>query len=308
MDNFELPELGNFKLPEKVLFMGLAASGKSSIRTVAFEGRLPEEVRNYKATISYVRSTKRIIDSSFQLFDCGGQESFISLFIGEQAEFIFSKVAIFVWVVDMNNYEQLSTSKFYFDHAITRLHEFSPDASVFCLLHKRDLINPEMRDQAFDTVKQHFQTDLSFNIEYRTTSIFDQSIYQIVGEMVQTLINRTTKAKTVSEAILDFLDQNDELSGIAIYTEDGVPVFEEGELASRLFLPINLSLTNYKRIKEEYRTLKSFRTTLELNENLLVFQRLKNELLFAGIAKKSNNFQYTLVKMDKITEIVNELI
>ena len=75
---------------QKILFMGLGASGKSSIRSVVFEGKAPNEVKDYNATINYTRSTKNIIDSAFQIFDCGGQESFISVFIGEQAEFIAS--------------------------------------------------------------------------------------------------------------------------------------------------------------------------------------------------------------------------
>ncbi|MHA2032581.1 MAG: ADP-ribosylation factor-like protein, partial [Candidatus Kariarchaeaceae archaeon] len=220
------------QLPQKVVFMGLGASGKSSIRSVVFEGKTPQELKDYEATINYTRSTKNIINSTFQIFDCGGQESFISAFIGDQAEFIFSDVSILVWVVDISDFDQVSTSKFYFNHAITRLYEYSPDGVVFCLLHKRDLISPDKQDQALATMKQYLTTDLSLPIHYHTTSIFDQSIYHIMGELIRTLVQKTDKAKTVSEAIQEFLGQNNEVSGIAIYTEDGVPVFEEGRLAN----------------------------------------------------------------------------
>ena len=74
----------------KILFMGLGASGKSSIRSIVFEGKSLDDVKDYNATINYTRSTRNIIDSAFQIFDCGGQESFISVFVGDQAEFIFS--------------------------------------------------------------------------------------------------------------------------------------------------------------------------------------------------------------------------
>ena len=52
--------------PNKVLFMGLGASGKSSIRSIVFEGKSLEDVKDYKATINYTRSTKNIIDSGPQ--------------------------------------------------------------------------------------------------------------------------------------------------------------------------------------------------------------------------------------------------
>ncbi|MFX1516297.1 MAG: ADP-ribosylation factor-like protein, partial [Promethearchaeota archaeon] len=225
---------------QKVLFMGLGASGKSSIRSIVFEGKSVEEVKDYKATINYTRSTKSIIDSAFQIFDCGGQESFISVFVGEQAEFIFTDVTILVWVVDVSNFDAVSTSKFYFDHAVKRLSEFSPGAEIFCLCHKVDLLLPDMKDQVFQTMEGYFTTEEKFNIHFRGTSIYDNSIFLAVGEMVQTLILKTTKAKTVSEAIQEFIETHTELSGIAVYSDDGLPVFEEGEMADQIIHPANL--------------------------------------------------------------------
>lgn len=294
---------------QKVLFMGLGASGKSSIRSVVFEGKSPDDVKDYHATINYSRSTKNIIDSAFQIFDCGGQESFISVFVGEQAEFIFSDVAIMVWVVDVSNFDQVSTSKFYFDMAIKRLLEFSSESVIFCLFHKVDLLLPDMHNQVMDTMKQFFATE-DFDIRYRGTSIFDQSIFQIIGEMIQTLILKNTKAKTVSEAIREFIEQNKELSGIAVYTQDGLPVFEEGDLAERIILPANLWLSNYERISSVFDTDESFKTTLETNDYILVFQRIQGEenLLLSGIAKRVAPLQYLLVKMEKMAEIVSDLL
>ncbi len=298
------------KNSQKVLLMGLGASGKSSIRSVVFEGKSPEDVKDYNATINYTRSTKNIIDSAFQIFDCGGQESFISVFVGEQAEFIFSDVSILVWVVDVSNFDQVSTSKFYFDHAINRLNQYSPEAEVFCLVHKMDLLLPSMRGQVYETMKMYFVGKGNIKIHYRKTSIYDQSIHLAVGEMLQALILRSTKAKTVSEAIKEFIEQNTELSGIAIYTEDGLPVFEEGQLADKIILPANLWLANYDRMKGEFDTRDIFKTTLETNDYIFVFQRIqgKEDLLLSGIAKRVAPLQYVIVKMDKIAGIVQNLL
>lgn len=288
--------------------MGLGASGKSSIQSIVFKGRLPEEVMDYKATINYTRSTKNIIDSSFQIFDCGGQESFISAFIGDQAEFIFSDVSILVWVVDISDFDQVSTSKFYFNHAITSLYEYSPEGVVFCLFHKRDLLAPDKLDETFQTIKQYFEIDYPIKIHYRTSSILDRSIYQVIGEMLQSLILKSLKARTVSEAIQDFLSQHPELVAITLCNEEGVPIFEEGEQTNDIFFPSNLALTNYEKVKREFTTLKNFKSIMELNDRILLFQRLKKDLLFTGIAEKIGPTQYTLVTMDKIITIINKLI
>jgi GTPase SAR1 family protein len=288
--------------------MGLGASGKSSIRSVVFEGKSVDDVKDYNATINYTRSTKSIIDSAFQIFDCGGQESFISVFVGEQAEFIFSDVAILIWVVDVSNFDAVSTSKFYFDHAVRRLSEFSSDAVIFCLFHKIDLLLPDMKSQVIETMESYFVSNRGIKIYYRGTSIFDQSIYLTVGEMIQTLIIRNTKAKTVSEAIHEFIESHQELSGVAIYTDDGLPVFEEGALAERIILPANLWLTNYDRLSDEFAADQTFKTTLETNDYIFVFQRIHSELLLTGIAQKVAPLQYVLVKMEQLAETVGRLL
>jgi predicted regulator of Ras-like GTPase activity (Roadblock/LC7/MglB family) len=165
-----------------------------------------------------------------------------------------------------------------------------------------------MREQVIETMKQYFLPTNKIEIYYRSSSIFDQSIYLTVGEMIQKLILQNTKAKTVSGAIQEFIQQHTELSGIAVYTDDGLPVFEEGELAERIVLPANLWLTNYDRIKDEFATGETFKTTLETDEFVFVFQRIKDELLLTGIAKKVAPLHYVLVKMEQIATIVSDLL
>jgi GTPase SAR1 family protein len=287
--------------------MGLGASGKSSIKSIVFEGKSPEDVKDYSATLNYTRSTKNIIDSAFQIFDCGGQESFINVFIGEQAEFIFTDVSILVWVVDVSNFDAVSTSKFYFDHAVNRLAQHSPGAVVYCLFHKIDLLLADMKGQVIETMESFFTTEKNIEIIYRGTSIYDQSTFSVVGEMIQTLIRRGLKAKTVAEAVQEFVKEHTELSGIAIFSEDGLPIVEEGNLANKIVLPANLWLTNYERLKGEFAG-NNFKTTLETNEYLFVFHQLKSELLLTGIAKRVAPLQFVMIKMDQLADIIKDLI
>ena len=297
------------KAMQKILFMGLGASGKSSIKSVVFEGKSLESVKDYNATINYTRSTKNIIDSAFQIFDCGGQESFINVFVGEQAEFIFSGVSILVWVIDVSNFDSVSTSKFYFDHAVNRLHQYSPEGVIFCLFHKVDLLLPDMRIQVAETMEGYFSTEKEITIYYRPTSIHDQSIFAVMGEIIKTILGKSLKARTVSEAIQEFIEQNKELSGVAVYSDDGLPVFEEGSDANKIILPANLWLTNYDRLSDEFNgNGNGFKTTLETSNYMFVFQQMKSGLLLSGIAHKVAPLQYVMVKMDQMAEIIDELL
>ena len=104
--------------PDKIIIMGLGASGKSSITSIIFEGKQPEDVKNYHATIQYERTPVSLI-KDLQILDCGGQDSFITAFLGEEkSEFIFSDLKVLIWVVDISDSKNVSTSKYYFDTAI----------------------------------------------------------------------------------------------------------------------------------------------------------------------------------------------
>jgi len=295
------------KSMQKILFMGLGASGKSSIKSVVFEGQSIESIKNYNATINYTRSTKNIIDSAFQIFDCGGQESFINVFIGEQAEFIFSGLSVLVWVIDVSNFDTISTSKFYFDHAVNRVHQYSPNAVIFCLFHKIDLLLANMRTDVAETMENFFVTEKDVKIVYRPTSIYDRSIFAVMGEVIKIILSKSLKATTVTEAIQEFVKQNEELAGVAVYSEDGLSVFEEGSETNKIILPANLWLTNYDRLSTEFNG-SDFKTTLETSDYIFVFQQMESGLLLSGLAHKVSPLQYIMVKMDQMAEILNELL
>ena len=131
------------KQPDKIILMGLGASGKSSITSIIFEGKSPEDVKNYHATVQYARTPISII-KDIQVLDCGGQDSFITAFLGEEkSEFIFSDLKVLLWIVDICDSQNVSTSKYYFDTAINNCHKFAPNASIFVFFHKMDLIKDD---------------------------------------------------------------------------------------------------------------------------------------------------------------------
>ncbi|MHA1513001.1 MAG: ADP-ribosylation factor-like protein, partial [Candidatus Hodarchaeales archaeon] len=237
---------------QKVLLMGLGASGKSSIESIVFEGKSLESVKDYNATINYTRTTRNIIDSTFQIIDCGGQELFLSNFIGDQAEFIFSDVSILIWVVDLSNFDQVSTGKFYFDHAVNRLHEFSPEAVIFCFLHKSDLLKPNMHDEITANMKTYFTPPVDIEIHFRLTTIHNNSIFLAVGDMIRTLIIQDSKVSSLSEAIQTFVRKNDEIKGITFFNKEGLPlVTHGGDMASHVLQPSDLISSNHQRTLSE---------------------------------------------------------
>jgi GTPase SAR1 family protein len=292
---------------QKVVFMGLGASGKSSIRSIIFEGKKTGDVADYAATINYTRSMKNVIGTAFQIFDCGGQESFISNFVGEQAEFIFSAVRVLIWVVDVSDYNQISTSKFYFDQAVSKLIEYSPGAAIFCLFHKIDLLQPEMKAELLENMKQYFIPPRSVEIHYRGTTIFDSSIFSAIGEAMRLLIAQSSKGKSLDDAIRKFVDETQELSGLIAYTNDGLPIIEAGN-ADRIADPANLWRNHIEQMSGGFATQKMLRSTMETDEYIFVFQKIANKFFIAGITERVVPLQFVTIKMEQLAKIVSEAL
>ena len=293
---------------QKVLLMGLGASGKSSIKSVVFEGKSLESVKDYSATINYSRSTTNIIDSAFQIIDCGGQELFLSSFIGDQAEFIFSSVSILIWVVDLSNFDQVSTGKFYFDHAINRLVEYSPNAVVFCFFHKSDTIISKMHEEIYENMKTYFTPPEIIKVHYMLTSIYDHSIFLAVGDMIRTLIVKDSTANSISEAIQAFVKKNNEILGLTLSNKDGLPVFTQGTMANQVLQSTDVISSNHVRTLNEFTRNSVFKMSLETDRYFYIFHKVNSELILSLITEKTLPLQFVLLKTAEIADVLKKLI
>ena len=273
--------------------MGLGASGKSSITSIIFEGKRPEDVEGYHATIQYARTPKKLI-KDLQILDCGGQDSFITAFLGEEkAEFIFSDLKALIWVVDVSDSQNVSTSKYYFDTAVNNILKFSPKATIYVFFHKIDLIKDAFKQKLVLGLTEFFKPPKQVAIFYNSTSIYDQSLYKSFGNIVQQLVKAGSKSGSVSDEISTFLDKNEDFHCIAVYSREGLPVFEEGDSKKleELSLPANITLTTFDQINDRLGTQTKMVAVLELENFYYLFKRIKGEFLLAGLSSKTFNME-----------------
>lgn len=278
---------------DKLILMGLGASGKSSITSIIFEGKRPEDVEGYHATIQYARTPKKLI-KDLQILDCGGQDSFITAFLGEEkAEFIFSDLKALIWVVDVSDSQNVSTSKYYFDTAVNNILKFSPKATIYVFFHKIDLIKDAFKQKLVLGLTEFFKPPKQVAIFYNSTSIYDQSLYKSFGNIVQQLVKAGSKSGSVSDEISTFLDKNEDFHCIAVYSREGLPVFEEGDSKKleELSLPANITLTTFDQINDRLGTQTKMVAVLELENFYYLFKRIKGEFLLAGLSSKTFNME-----------------
>lgn len=109
-------------------------------------------------------------------------------YIASQRSNVFSDVAVLIYVFDIESREVENDLDTY-HMIIEALKEFSPNAHVFCLVHKLDLIQHEHRQKIFEerTILIRSRSN-GFNITTFGSSIWDQSLYRAWAGIVHRLI------------------------------------------------------------------------------------------------------------------------
>ncbi|PGH16332.1 hypothetical protein AJ79_01874 [Helicocarpus griseus UAMH5409] len=177
------------KKKRKVLLMGKSGSGKSSMRSIIFSNYVAKDVRRLGATIDVEHSHVKFMGNlTLNLWDCGGQDAFMETYLASQRENIFSDVAVLIYVFDIESREVERDLDTYYA-IITALQEFSPNAFVFCLIHKLDLIQAEHRQRIYEERSSLIRARSgSFAIDTFGSSIWDQSLYKAWAGIVHKLI------------------------------------------------------------------------------------------------------------------------
>ena len=208
------------KRTSKVLILGLAKSGKSTIIRVVTEGIIPSKDDSYHATIDYERKQKVIAGTELTIFDLGGQTAFLDRFTGELSEFIFSGVKTLVFVVDSIKIQEISRAKYYLDLSLKKIAQFSPDASVFIFQHKTDLIPKKLKDEVRKTIQDYLSTGITQQIKNYSTSVFSDSIFRAMGDVYA----EASGARKTLRPLLETFIRHNSADMAQIFTKEGAPL------------------------------------------------------------------------------------
>jgi len=168
--------------------MGKSGSGKTSMRSVIFSNNPASLTGRLGATIDVEQNHVRFLgDLILNLWDCGGQESFMDHYLTAQRSTIFQHVGVLIYVFDVESRDREQDLKYYVD-CLQSLSNYSPDAGVFVLVHKMDLVRGD-KEAVFNKKKRELEEaahDVSITIF--GTSIWDESLYKAWSRIVHNLI------------------------------------------------------------------------------------------------------------------------
>ncbi|EEA06213.1 GTP-binding protein Rag A, putative [Cryptosporidium muris RN66] len=183
----------------KVLLMGRAGAGKTSMRSIIFANYLPRDTSRLTATNNIEHSHLRFFGNLvLSLWDCGGQDIFMENYFESQREHIFRSTEVMIYVLEVRKINQSSSKQImkdleqdflYFRNTINNLKALSPEARLFCLIHKMDILSIYERE----TVLQYYENEISKfsnQLSYRIfpTTIWDETLFAAWSEIVYALI------------------------------------------------------------------------------------------------------------------------
>ncbi len=180
-----IKDLDKSDFGSKLLFLGLAQTGKSSIIQVVFENRDPATTKDIPATVGVRRRLMDFSGLSLNVYDVGGQITYLEEAFVDLRESIFSKIKSLFFVVDTSKYGDFEKAKMYFVRAVKNLKDYSPHGKMVLLAHKMDLVPKEERDKAIEFISEVFELEKYLDIKVLGTSIFEDSILDAVEKVLK---------------------------------------------------------------------------------------------------------------------------
>ncbi|UCE05596.1 MAG: hypothetical protein JSW07_18655 [bacterium] len=205
---------------KKVVFLGLAESGKSTIINSVIEGTIPQLGGKYDATINYQRKIKVLCGTELNVFDLGGQTRFLDRFTGDLSEFVFSDVDVFIFVLEPLQVVDVSRAKYYLELSLEKLDQFSPKANVHIFLHKMDLLPEKLADSFFDYIMSYFCAKISRNLQFHKTSVFSDSIYMVIGKIFAEILDIEADLCSISDEFIKGFPNI--VNQVQIMTKEGI--------------------------------------------------------------------------------------
>jgi len=153
--------------------VGLGGCGKTSLYSVAFTEKSPEDTKGLSPTILYETRRHPFLGLQVGIFDFGGQEQYRKEYM-EKPD-VFKGTDILIPIVDLHDPNNFEQAKEYFDGLLDVYRKNNEKPRVFLLLHKYDTedYQKELLDTNVKKAKEIF-IDIfkDYEFDYRLTSIY----------------------------------------------------------------------------------------------------------------------------------------
>eukprot|EP00922_Rhytidocystis_sp_ex-Travisia-forbesii_P036187 GHVS01053688.1.p1 GENE.GHVS01053688.1~~GHVS01053688.1.p1 ORF type:complete len:325 (+),score=22.00 GHVS01053688.1:332-1306(+) len=188
---------------KKVLLMGRAGAGKTSMRSIIFANYLARDTKRLSATNNVEHSHLKFLGNLvLSLWDCGGQDTFMENYFESQRDHIFRNAEVLIYVLEarsstlsslqlQSRQREVEKDFHYLRNTMYSIKNFSPTAKIFLLVHKMDLVKDE-ENEGMGIVNLYTQEinqaadGLCVNVF--PTSIWDETLFRAWSAIVYSLL------------------------------------------------------------------------------------------------------------------------
>eukprot|EP00033_Pygsuia_biforma_P003819 GCRY01004186.1.p1 GENE.GCRY01004186.1~~GCRY01004186.1.p1 ORF type:complete len:301 (+),score=83.51 GCRY01004186.1:177-1079(+) len=197
-------------MKKKVLLLGKSGAGKTSMRSIIFANFIARDTMRLGATINVEHSHVRFLgDLVLNLWDCGGQEAFMENYFASQRDHIFRNVEVLIYIFDVESRES-QKDLHYYHSCLEALQQYSPEAKVFCLIHKMDLKPEDQRAQIFQAKTAEVERlSAGTTVTCYPTSIWDETLYRAWSSIVYSLIPNVQRLEQNLIKFCDILEADE---------------------------------------------------------------------------------------------------
>jgi len=171
------------------------------MRAIIFKSQLASDTRRLSATIDVESSQIRFLGGlRLDLWDCGGQDSFMDSHLTAQSSTVFRSVHSLIYIFDAESESLLSSDTHYFLKCLNTLSTQNSTTSsteeneeeggggggpmVFVLLHKMDLVPLDQQASKFSEFEKEVSTKARESgwkggLRFMSTSIWNETLYRV---------------------------------------------------------------------------------------------------------------------------------
>lgn len=212
----------------KISLVGLSGCGKTSIYSVAFAAKSPEDTRSLSPTILYETRRHPFLGLQIGIFDFGGQEQYRQEYL-EKPE-VFRGTDILIPIVDLHAPEKFEEAKEYFKDLLDIYRKNNEKPRIYLFYHKYDTedYEKELLDTNVKKAKENFgEVFEAYNFKSYLTSIYDQDklakiFRDILIESYEELKGHVEKAEEQLEEIDAKVIVSDISGNVIVHNVKGV--------------------------------------------------------------------------------------
>jgi len=212
----------------KISLVGLGGCGKTSLYSVAFAEKTPEDTKRLSPTILYETRRHPFLGLQVGIFDFGGQEQYRKEYM-EKPE-IFRGTDILICIVDLHDPNSFDQAKEYFEGLLDIYRKNNEKPKIYLFLHKYDTedYQKELLDTNVKNSKEIFLDIFKdYDFDYILTSIYQQDelakvFRDILISSYKDLKKSVEKAESQLEEIKAKIIVSDVSGNVIVHNVQGV--------------------------------------------------------------------------------------